>query len=78
MESVRVKDPKDGKIINKDDSVTNKDGNDDLEKGGLPTGQSKTDNEEIATVTPGNDNSELYEPATESSNKGQGPSGENL
>jgi hypothetical protein len=78
MENVRVKDPKDGKIINKDDSVTNKDGNNDLEKSELLTVQSKTDDEEIATIAPSNDNPELYEPATESSNKGQGPSGENL
>lgn len=72
MESVKVKDPGNGKIINRDNAVTNKDNQDNPEKGEQPV------NQKTNPVTPSNDNPDLYEPADESSNKGQGPSGENL
>jgi len=71
MESVKVKDPGNGKITNRDSAVTNKDNQDNPEKGEQPVNQAKA-------TTPSNDNPELYEPADESSNKGQGPAGENL
>ena len=73
MESVKVKDPGNGKITNRDNAVTNKDNLDNPEKGEQLVNQEKPD-----AVTPSNDNPDLYEPADESSNKGQGPAGENL
>jgi hypothetical protein len=73
MESVKVKDPGNGKITNRDNAVTNKDSQDNPEKGEQPVNQKKAD-----AMAPSNDNPELYEPANESSNKGQGPAGENL
>lgn len=65
MESVEVKDPKDEKIINKDESVTNKDGNNDLEKGKQPTNQKEPDPDKarVPTVTPDNDNGDPGPPA---------------
>jgi hypothetical protein len=79
MESDKVKDPKDEKIINKDTSVTNKDGDNDLEKGVQPTDQKKPDQERVPTVTPDNENGNPGPPEDEStSNVGQGPSVENL
>jgi hypothetical protein len=84
MESDKVKDPKDEKIINKDTSVTNKDGDNDLEKGSQPTEQKKPDEERVTTVTPDNDNGEPGPPVEENildeniSKDGQGPSAENL
>jgi hypothetical protein len=72
MESVKVKDPGNGKITNRDSAVTNKDNQDNPEKGEQPV------NQKTGSATPSNDNPDLYEPADESSNKGQGPAGENL
>lgn len=75
MESDKVQDPKDEKVINQDDSVTNKDGNNDLEKGKQPTTKNK--DEKVLTEITDNDAHGIL--ADESvSNKGQGPSGENL
>ncbi len=72
MESEKVKDPKDEKILNKDDSVTNKD--EDKER---PISQDKPEKEKVLTLI--SDNDIPGELADESaSNKGQGPAGENL
>jgi hypothetical protein len=78
MESAAVKDPKDDQITNKDESVTNKDGDNNLEKGEQQNTENNKEKKETQAVIPSNDNPELYETADESSNKGQGPSGENL
>lgn len=64
MESTAINDPKDEHILNKDDSVTNKDGDSYLEKGERPTDQNRPDSEPVPTVTPDNDNGEP-EPAAE-------------
>lgn len=64
MESAAINDPKDEHILNKDDSVTNKDGDNYLEKGERPTDQNSPDKERVPTVTPDNDNGE-QEPPTE-------------
>jgi hypothetical protein len=48
--------PKDEKIINKDDSVTNNESNSDLEKGEQENVQKKPDEERVPTVTPDNEN----------------------
>lgn len=75
MESVGVKDPKDDQIINKDNAVTNKDGDNNLERGKQPDAKNKS--EKVLTILSDNDNPGLL--ADEStSNKGQGPAGENL
>lgn len=77
MERDEVQDPKDEKVTNQDDSVTNKDGDNDLEKGKQPTSESKREKEKVLTEISDNDNRGIL--ADESaSNKGQGPSGENL
>jgi hypothetical protein len=76
MKSAEVKDPKDSKIINKDDSVTNKD-SDNISEKEQPTDQKKTGTEHVLTLISDNDNAGIL--ADESaSNKGQGPAGENL
>lgn len=58
MESEVKNDPKDEHILNKDDSITNKDGDNYLEKGEQPTDQNKLDPKRVPTVTSDNDNSE--------------------
>lgn len=73
MESVKVRDPGNGKITNRDNAVTNNDSQDNPEKGEQPLGQKTID-----LLTPSTNNPELYEPADGSSNEGQGPAGENL
>ena len=77
MESDKVQDPKDEKVTNQDDSVTNKDGDNNLEKGKQPTAQNRSVKEPVLTEITDNDNQGIV--ADESaSNKGQGPAGENL
>ena len=77
MESDKVQGPKDEKVTNQDDSVTNKDGDNDLENGKQPTAQNKTEKEKVLTEITDNDSAGVL--ADESaSNKGQGPAGENL
>jgi hypothetical protein len=76
MKSGEVKDPKDDKIINKDNSVTNKDDDNNMEKE-QATDQKKEDKERVLAIISDNDNAGIL--ADESaSNKGQGPAGENL
>ena len=74
MESA-VKDPKDEQITNVDDSVTNKDGDNNLEKGEQQTDQSKPVEKKVLTELSDNDNAPELVDAT-ASNKGQGPAGE--
>lgn len=76
MENYENKSPKDDRITNDDNSVTNKD---ELEKGNQPTKQDKPDEERVPTVTPDNNSGDPGPAADEdSSNKGKGPAGENL
>ncbi|MBS1521556.1 MAG: hypothetical protein JST50_11195 [Bacteroidetes bacterium] len=56
MESAAMYNPTDEHILNKDDSITNKDGDSYLEKSEQPTGQNKPGRKSVSTVTPGNDN----------------------
>lgn len=70
MKSAVIKNPKDDKIVNKDNSVTNKDD--------ISSKVEQTEKQDSKAVLPANDNPELYETEDESSNKGQGPAGENL
>lgn len=73
MKSAEVKDPK---IINKDNSVTNKDDDNDVENE-QSTDQKKAEKEHVLTLISDNDNAGIL--ADESaSNNGQGPAGENL
>ena len=69
MESEVRSDPKDEQILNKDDSITNKDGDNYLEKGEQPTDQNKPDPKRVATVTPDNDNGEPGRPAEDKPSK---------
>ena len=63
MENTLLNDPKDEHILNKDDSVTNKDGDSYLEKGNQPVEQKKPDQERVPTVTPDNENGDPGPPA---------------
>lgn len=57
--------PKDEKIINKDDSITNDESNNDLEKGSQENVQKKPDEERVPTVTPDNENGDPGPPEEE-------------
>jgi hypothetical protein len=76
MENVTMQNPKDGQIINKEDTIINKDG--DFGNENLPPAEeSRSDSAEKQTVITGNNS--LGEVAEENtSNKGQGPSGESI
>lgn len=76
MKSAEVKDPKDNKIINKDDSVTNKDSENDVETE-QAIDQKKVEEEHVLTLISDNDNAGILSDES-TSNKGQGPAGENL
>ncbi|MDB5023310.1 MAG: hypothetical protein JWP78_1065 [Mucilaginibacter sp.] len=67
MESAEVKDPKDDKITNEDNAVTNKDGDNDLEKGKQPNDQNKPDKKRVPTITPDNENGNPGPPEEEES-----------
>jgi len=69
MESAAMNDPKDEHILNKDDSITNKDGDNYLERGEQPTEQNKPDQKRVPTVTPDNDNSEPEPPVEDKPSK---------
>jgi hypothetical protein len=77
MENVQVKDPKDEKITNQDDSVTNKDGKNNLEKGDQSSIPNKPEKEKAPTEITDNDSPGILADE-DASNKGQGPAGENL
>lgn len=75
MKNMQYNNPKDERVTNDDNAATNKDGNNDLEKG-EPSSEKKAEN---TPVKPDNDSAYITSPAVEStSNKGQGPAGENL
>jgi hypothetical protein len=58
---------------------SNKTTDSNLAKGKQPTVQNKSDDKRVPTVTPDNDSGKPGAPANKnSSNKGQGPKGENL
>ncbi|HEK21826.1 MULTISPECIES: hypothetical protein [unclassified Mucilaginibacter] len=64
--------------LNNEQIATNTDDN-ELDKSEVTSVQDKPDDTRVKTVVPGNDNGEPGPPSSEdSSNKGQGPSGENL
>ncbi|HVW13094.1 MAG TPA: hypothetical protein VHB54_04695 [Mucilaginibacter sp.] len=56
MENNALNAPKDDRITNKDESVTNADGDSYLEKGKQPGEQKKPDEVRVPTVTPDNEN----------------------
>jgi hypothetical protein len=72
MESTAINDPKDEHILNKDDSVTNKDGDSYLEKGERPTDPNRPDNERLPTGRADNDNGESELPAEDKPSKKDG------
>ena len=69
MKSAAINDPKDEHILNKDDSITNKDGDNYLEKGDRPFDQNKPDKQQPPSITPGNDNGEPEPSAEEKQTK---------
>ena len=74
METENVKDPKNEKILNKDDSVINSsDTNDTVEKG---TDSANEAEKELVPLTDSDNSPQLSDESA--SNKGQGPAGENL
>ena len=77
METVSVKNPKDEKIVNKDDSVTNRDGNSTIEKDIRSGNENQPVKEEKLTELSDNDSPGILADEN-ASNKGQGPAGENL
>ena len=87
MESLENLDPIDDQITNNDDSVTNKDGDNMLEQEEGANVQNKPDEVSVPTVTPDAVDVDAPEDVVEddksqdeeaSSNKGDGPKGENL
>lgn len=82
MEATAIKDPKDEQITNNDAAVTNKDGNNDLEKGKQPTMQDNPDEGIPTDYTIYSDDcgdTSVHDPVDEdTSNMGQGPKGEDL
>jgi hypothetical protein len=79
METTAYNDPKDDQITNDDTSVTNKDGDNDLEKGEHPVAEANIDVDKIPTPDDNlGDPTPLTEEDEDTSNKGQGPKGENL
>lgn len=55
MEGAAISSPKDEHILNKDDSITNKDGDSYLEKGEQPIDQNKIDQKRVPIVAPDNE-----------------------
>lgn len=80
MENAAYFNPKDEHITNDDNAVTNKDGDNNLEKGEHPIDQKEPDAEHVETVVSDNDNDDPGSPEKEEdpSNKDKGPKGENL
>ena len=76
METVSVKNPKDEKIVNKDDSVTNRDGNSTIEKELRSDNENQPKEEKLAELSDNDSPGILAD--ENASNKGQGPEGENL
>lgn len=63
MEHVKARGPKDEQITNRDDAVTNKDGDNYLEKGAKPTDEAKKENVQVPTVTPDKNSGDPGPPA---------------
>ncbi|MES2375136.1 MAG: hypothetical protein V4553_01080 [Bacteroidota bacterium] len=79
METTAYNDPIDDQITNDDNSVTNKDGDNELEKAEPPLSEDDIDVDKIATADDNmGDPTPLKEEDEDHSNKGQGPKGENL
>ena len=69
MESATMNDTKEEHILNKDDSITNKDGDNYLEKGGQSSDQDKPDQKRLDAVIPDNDNGDPESPAEDKPSK---------
>jgi hypothetical protein len=79
METAAYNDPIDDQITNDDNSVTNKDGDNELEKAEPPHDEADTDVDRPAAPDDNmGDPTPLKEEDEDNSNKGQGPKGENL
>ncbi|MDB5157741.1 MAG: hypothetical protein JWR50_2448 [Mucilaginibacter sp.] len=83
MENTADTGPKNDQITNDDNSVTNKDGDNDLEQGEpqVDPHEANSDVDRIQTTTPDDnmgDPTPIKEEDEDNSNKGQGPKGENL
>jgi hypothetical protein len=79
MKDLQVKSPKDEKITNQDDAVTNKDGDSYLEKREQPANQAGLDKEMVPAVSPDNVNGKPGPPAEDDSQKKDNdPNKENL
>lgn len=78
-----LKDPIDEQIVNNDDAVTNKDGDNMLEQEEDTNVQTKPDEVRGPTVTPGDDTADAApedskDQDEDAGNKGEGPKGQNL
>lgn len=79
METTAYNDPIDDQITNDDNSVTNKDGDNELEKAEPPRSEEDADIDRTAAPDENmGDPTPLKEEDEDNSNKGQGPKGENL
>ncbi|MDN5285518.1 MAG: hypothetical protein JWR38_1792 [Mucilaginibacter sp.] len=78
MENTAYNDPKDDHIINKDTAITNKDGDNNLEKGEQSNSLAEIDVDRIPTPDDSLGDPVPSENEENTSNKGQGPAGENL
>jgi|EndMetStandDraft_4_1072995.scaffolds.fasta_scaffold1174737_1 hypothetical protein len=79
METTAYNDPIDDQITNDDNSVTNKDGDNELEKAEPPVSD---DDKDVDRMPDPDDNmgdpTPIKQEDEDNSNKGQGPKGENL
>jgi hypothetical protein len=78
MENSAYNDPKDDQITNDDTSVTNKDGDNDLEKGEPSTNETEIDADKIPASDDNIGDPTPRKKGEHASNKGKGPKGENL
>lgn len=62
----------------KNDQLGENAGDSELSKGNTPTEHTKDDEQRVDTVVPDNDSGAPGPPSEDSSNKGEGPSNENL
>ncbi|MFB9841750.1 hypothetical protein [Mucilaginibacter ginsenosidivorans] len=73
MENTAVNNPKDGQVTNRDDSVTNKDGDNYLERGARRTDEPKKGDVQVPTATPDNNSGDPGPPAESERNKDEAP-----
>ncbi|MCC8425478.1 hypothetical protein [Mucilaginibacter sp. UR6-11] len=78
MENSAYSDPKDDQITNDDTSVTNKDGDNDLEKGEPSTNEADSDAAKTPTPDDNIGDPTPRKKGEDASNKGAGPKGEAL